>query len=79
MLIGGLGTPELVIIVLVLTIGVVPVVGIIALVMYFNKRQKSTEGMKKCAFCAYSIPAEAIVCRFCGREVGLSDRFGHRP
>jgi len=71
MLIGGLGTPELIIIliVLLLTIGV-PLVGIIALIIFFNRRKHSTEGMKKCAFCAYSIPIEATLCRFCRKEVG---------
>lgn len=55
--------------VFLLTIGV-PVAGIVALVMFFNRRKKSNAGMKKCAFCAYSIPVEAIACQYCGREVG---------
>jgi len=32
--------------------------------------------MKKCGSCAYSIPVEATVCKFCGREVDeLRERF----
>ena len=71
MLIGGLGIPEIIVIliVLVLTFGL-PIVVIVALVLFFTRRKKSNAGMKKCAFCAYSIPVEATVCRFCGREVG---------
>jgi len=69
MLIGGLGTPELIVIVIVLLLTVgVPIVVIVALVLLFNRRKNLTAGMKKCAFCAYSIPVEAKVCRFCGRE-----------
>ena len=71
MLIGGLGVTEIILILLALVVTVgLPVVLIVALVVFFNRRKKSNEGMKKCAFCASSIPVEATVCRFCGREVG---------
>jgi hypothetical protein len=70
MLIGGLGTPELITIVIVLLLVVgLPVALIIALVLFLNRRKDSNGGTKKCAFCAYSIPVEATVCRFCGREL----------
>jgi len=69
MLIGGLGTPEIIIILIVLLLIGLPVVLIVALVLFFNRRKESNAGMKKCPFCAYSIPVEATVCRFCGREV----------
>jgi hypothetical protein len=70
MLVGGLGLPELIIILIVflLTFGF-PIVLIVALVLFFNRRKKSDVGMKKCPFCAFSIPVEATVCRFCSREV----------
>jgi len=71
MLIGGLGAAEIIVILIVIMLFVgLPVVLIIGLVLLFNKRQKSDTGMKKCAFCAYSIPFEATVCRFCGRDLG---------
>jgi len=67
----GLGPAELIVIliVLVLVFGL-PVVLIVALVLFFNRRKKSNAVMKKCAFCAYAIPVEATVCRFCGRDLG---------
>ncbi len=65
--IGGLGLTE--IFVLLLFIGG-PIVLIVALVLLLNRGKKSNAGMKKCAFCAYSIPVEATACQFCGRETG---------
>ena len=74
MLISGLGPTEIILILIVVLLFVgIPVVVIVALILFFNRRKKSNAGMKKCAFCAYLIPVEATVCRFCGREVGLKD------
>jgi hypothetical protein len=33
------------------------------------ERKQLSEGMKKCSSCAEMIKSEAVVCRFCGREV----------
>jgi hypothetical protein len=69
--VGGLGTPEIIVVLIViLLVTAVPMAGIVALVLLFARRSKnSNAGMKKCPFCAMSIEADARVCRFCGREL----------
>ena len=63
----NLGLTEIIILLLVfvLVFGV-PLVVIVAVVLFFKRSKKSNASMKKCAFCGYSIQREATVCQFCG-------------
>ena len=63
----NLGLTEIVILLIVLGM---PIVVIVAVVLFITGRsKKSRDDMKKCSFCAYTIPADAKVCQFCGSEL----------
>lgn len=80
---GGLGIPELLIIFLIvfaLLGGVALVItmlvmGPIVLLSKLSSRNAAQgPSAKKCPFCAATIQAEAIVCRFCGRDLHIAAR-----
>jgi len=67
---GSFGTTEIILIFGILMVLVLPVVLIVIFLTRSSKKQAA--GLGKCPFCAEMIQPEAIVCRYCKRDLAGS-------
>jgi len=66
----NIGTTELILVIAVFFLVALPVIIIIIFAWRANgNRRTSDENLKQCPFCAEKIQAQAIICRFCGKDL----------
>lgn len=72
----GLGGLEIILVLVVSLICAAPFLIIVALLV--GKNKKSGANLKACRFCAEMIQAQAVICRYCGKDVlGLNPSQNH--